>query len=445
MDKQDVKALCDRILAFSGADEAEVIYHEVASALTRFAKNQIEQNVAEVVADVSFRGIWGKKIARVTTSKFDDDSLRRLVQTAEEVAKVQRDMPDLLPLPDTQEYQTVDHFCETTAGYSPEARAKMVADHIVPVKAKGLTAAGMFKTGFQAIAVVNSKGLSAYDRFSEASFSTQTMGDKGAGVAAKSTPRVAEVDIQALTATAIEKCVASEDPQPLEPGEYTVILEPSAASNLLMFTGGLGFSGLAHIEGRTPFVGKIGEKIFGENITIEDNAYHEITGGVPFDFEGLPRQRVVLVENGVLKTVLHDRQTAQKMDTETTGHSLPQPNASGPWPFNLLLHPGDQSPEEILKSTKRGILVTQFHYTNIVNPMELSLTGMTRNGTFMIEDGKITHAVKNMRFTESVIKAFSNVTAIGNDLTLATSMFGGGYLVPTLRVENFTFSSATDF
>ncbi len=445
MDQNEVIRLCEQALGYSSADETEVIYHEVASALTRFANNQIEQNVAEVVADLTFRGVWGQKTARVTTSRFDEPSLRRVAATAEEVARTQRDNPDLLPLPGEQAYQTSDHYCAETASFTPERRAELVSTHIGPVAQAAYTAAGIFQTGHQAVAVANSNRLRAYDRFSQATFSTQVMGDDGAGFASHVHHRAETVDIGALTERALEKCRASQVPQPLEPGEYTVILEPSAVSNLLMFMGPLGFNALAHIEGRSPFGGKVDEKVLGENITIEDNAYHEQAGGVPFDFEGMPRQRVTLIDRGVLKSLVHDRRTAAQMQTETTGHALPQPNPNGPWAMNLMIQPGDQSPEEIIQSTRRGILVTQFHYTNIVNPMELSITGMTRNGTYMIEDGKITHAVKNMRFTESVIKALSNVSAVGNDIKLASSTFGGGYLVPTLRIENFTFSSATDF
>jgi PmbA protein len=240
------------------------------------------------------------------------------------------------------------------------------------------------------------------------------MGKQGSGFAMGAFSRVGRIDIEALSRRAIDKCLRSEDPRPLEPGSYTVILEPSATSNLMMFMGMLAFNGLAHAEKRSPFAGKLGQRVFGDNVTIEDNAYHDLAHGMPFDFEGLPRQRVTLVEGGVLQGLIHDRRTAKLMKTESTGHALPQPNPSGPWPLNLMLQPGEQTPEEILAGTKKGILVTQFHYTNIVNPMEISLTGMTRNGTFMVEDGQIVHAVKNMRFTESVIKAFNHVSAIGN-------------------------------
>jgi predicted Zn-dependent protease len=445
MDERAVRKVCGRILELSLADEAEVIYHETASALTRFANNQIEQNVAEVVSQITFRGIWGKKTASVTTSRVDEASLKRLVETAAEVAAVQKDSPGLLPLPAPQTYAETDHFCEATAACTPEDRARGIGEHIRPIKERELTGAGIFTTGYQAVAVANSCGVWAYDRFTEAAFSTQVMGGEGSGFAAATGARVADIDIPALTERAIDKCVASAAPEPLAPGEYTVILEPAAVSNLLLFAAGSAFGALAHIEQRSPLNGRLGDKVLGDNISIEDNAYHAIGLGLPFDFEGMPRQRVTLVTDGVLQRLVHDRRTAAKMDTETTGHSLPQPNMSGPWPFNLTLIPGEQSHDEIIASTKQGILVTQFHYTNVVNPMELSVTGMTRNGTFMVKDGKIAHAVRNMRFTESVIKALSNVTAVGNDLTLATSLFGGGFVVPTLRVENFTFSSATEF
>lgn len=445
MEASKIRELCDRVLELSGAEETEVTYFEVATALTRFANNQIEQNVSEVVANIMVRGHWGKKIARVTGSRFDDDSLRRLMTKAAEIATVQKDSPDLQPLAESQTYQPTDHFCELTASASPDERARGVREHILPVSAKGLTASGIYSTGYQTVAIANSRGLWAHDRFSTGSFSTQVMGAQGAGFAVQTSPSIKRVDIATLTDRAMGKCLGSENPANLQPGEYTVILEPSAVSNLLMFCGMLAFNAQAHIEGRTPFAGKVGEKVFGDNITIRDNAFHELATGVPFDFEGMPRQNTTLIDRGVLASLVHDRSTAAKTETTSTGHALPQPNPNGPVPLNLCLEPGEQTPEEIIAATPKGILVTQFHYTNLVNPMELSITGMTRNGTFMVENGRITGAVKNMRFTESVIKAFSNVTAVGSDLTLASSTFGGGYLVPTLRIEKFNFSSATEF
>lgn len=445
MNQSEIKQICEKILGFSNADEAEVIFHQNALALTRFANNQIEQNVAENVNDVTFRGVWGKKTARVTSSKYDDESLKRLVTLAEEAASVQREIPDLEPVTSQKEYETVEHFDEATAACTPETRAEGVSRHVAMVKEKGLVAAGIFSTSMQTVAIANTAGLYATDSFTSANFSSQVMGDVGSGLGAATRVKVQDIDIEDLSNRAIDKCLGSEKPTSIEPGEYTVVLEPAAASNLLMFTGHLGFNALAHMEGRSPFANKVGEKVFGDNITIEDNAYNDLAPGVPFDFEGMPRQQVKLIENGVLKNIVHDRRTARAMNTETTGHGLPVPNPNGPYPMNLVLQPGDKTPEEIIKDTKKGVLVTQFHYTNMVNPMRISITGMTRNGTFLIEDGKVTSAVKNMRFTESVIKALSNVTAIGCDLTLASSTFGGGYLVPTLRIDNFTFSSKTDF
>jgi predicted Zn-dependent protease len=445
MDEKQAKKICDKLLKFTDADEAEVLFHETSSALTRFANNQIEQNVSEAVADVTFRGVWGKRTARVTTSRFDDAALKRVADKTKEIASVQKDNPELLNIPEPQKYEKIEHFCEKTAFFTPEDRAEAVARHIKPVKAKKLTAAGIYETGFDSVAVANSKGLWAFDFFTKATFSTQVMGGVGSGFANAIQTKTEDIDIDALTLRAIDKCVSSEKPKAIKPGEYTVILEPDAVSNLLMFTSWLAFNALSYIEKRSPMTGKLGQKVFGDKITIKDDAYAKLSSGVPFDFEGMPRKRLTLVEKGVLKNLAHDRRTAKMMGVETTGHALPQPNPSGPYAMNLNIAPGKDSPEKIIKSTKNGVLVTQFHYTNVVNPMQLSITGMTRNGTFMIENGEIAYAVKNMRFTESVIKALSNVSAIGNDPTCASSTFGGGYVVPTLRIEKFTFSSGTEF
>jgi predicted Zn-dependent protease len=232
----------------------------------------------------------------------------------------------------------------------------------------------------------------------------------------------------------------------MPPGAYVVVLEPAAVTDILEFMAWFGFGGLGFVEGRTFMAGKLGQKVLGDNITILDDAYHSLQQGLPFDFEGLPRQRLTLVENGVAKAVVHDRVTARRAQTQTTGHALPQPSAEGPYPLDLVLSSGNSSVEEMISSTERGILVTRFHYTNLVEPMDLVLTGMTRDGTFLIEKGKVAAPLKNLRFTQSVVEALREVELISREQKTTHSDWGpGSYTAPALKIRRFNFSSGTQF
>lgn len=446
MERERAREICERTLSFTSADEAEVILQGGSSALTRFANNRIEQNVNERGYHISVRTVLGRKVGRASTNIFDDDSLKKAARAAQLIAKYQKDDEELLPMPEPQEYSEIPNFVEATAGFSPANRAEAVSDLINRCRAQeGLTTAGIFSNEAQYLALANSKGLLAYEGMTSAVFSATVMTDDSAGWAEDNSKDVAKIDLAGVADTATDKALSSRSPVAIEPGEYTVVLEPAAVGNLIIYLGYLAFGALACQEGRSFLSDKLGEKVFGENITIEDNVYHELSAGLPFDFEGMPRRSVMLVENGVAKNVVHDRKTAEKAGAQTTGHGLPVPNTSGPIPLNLVFQPGDDTLEEMIASTKKGILVTQFHYANTVNPMKLVITGMTRNGTFLIEDGKVSKPIKNLRMTESLEKILNNVEMIGKDQVKRRGFFGGGLVVPALKVNNFTFSSGTEF
>jgi predicted Zn-dependent protease len=446
VNRDEAKKICDKVLSYSSAQETEVIMQSGSSALTRFANNQIEQNVNETGVSLSVRTVFGKKVGRASTNMLDEKSLKKMVGAAQILARVQPDDEELLPMPQAQRYTELKNYVEATADFGPKERAEALKSLISRCrKEKNLTASGIFSNEDRLLALANSRGLFACDRMTEAVFSATVMTDDSAGWAEETNKDVREIDFEGVGNIAIEKAVSSKKPAAIKPGEYTVILEPSAAGDLLIFLGWLAFGALAYQEGRSFLSGKLGQKVFGENITIEDDVYHDMASGLPFDFEGMPRQRVALIEKGVAKNVVHSRRTAKKAKTETTGHGLPEPNTSGPIPLNLALAAGNSTLEEMIKSTEKGILVTQFHYTNTVNPMKLILTGMTRNGTFLIENGKVNGAVKNLRFTESLEKVLSNVEMLGKELVKTRGFFGGGLVTPAMKVRNFTFSSATEF
>jgi PmbA protein len=243
---------------------------------------------------------------------------------------------------------------------------------------------------------------------------------------------------------AVRKAIAAQNPEAIEPGEYTVILEPAAVADMLMFLGFLGFSALAAQEGRSFMCGQIGSRVMGDNITIWDDGLDPAGLPMPFDFEGVPKEKVVLIDRGIASGFVHDSATASQEDRLSTGHALPAPNTYGPMPINLFMAPGDSTLDEMISSTERGILVTRFHYTNPVHPVKVIITGMTRDGTFLVENGRVTRPVRNLRFTDSVPRAFSEVLSMSRERKLQAGYFGGA-LVPSMKVGRFAFTGATEF
>jgi predicted Zn-dependent protease len=253
-----------------------------------------------------------------------------------------------------------------------------------------------------------------------------------------------KLDFMDIAETAIEKAVMARNPREIEAGEYTVVLEPPAVAELVSFLGWMGFGAQGYIDGRSSLCGKLGTKIAADSVNISDDVYHPDSTGFCFDFEGSVRQRVDLVVDGVSEALVHSKRTARKMNVEPTGHAFAEPNNWGPMPMNLVMDTGDDSFEDMISSTKDGLLVTHFHYVNVADPTDLVLTGMTRDGLFRIKDGKVIGAVRNMRFTESVFKALKNIVMICDEAQPANEE-GSSVIVPAVKIENFRFSSKTDF
>jgi predicted Zn-dependent protease len=295
------------------------------------------------------------------------------------------------------------------------------------------------------LAVANTEGQFCWAPSTQASITTVvTGGDGGSGFAEAFAADVAELDPEAVGRRAAEKARDSQGPRDTEPGRYTVVLEPSAVSTPIGFLAWIGFGGRSLLEGRSCFSGKQGRRVVAPSVTIFDDALSPLTLGVPFDFEGVPRRRVDLIKDGVFVDAVYDLRTAKQAGKETTGHALPPPNPEGPFPLNLLMEPGDTTLEEMIASTERGLLVTRFHYSNVVHPVESTITGMTRDGTFMIERGEIASPVKNLRFTQSIVEALSNVEAIGRDTELASEFFFSSSRVPALKVDGWHFTGRSD-
>lgn len=442
-----LQEIAARSLRRATADQTEVIVTSSNSLLTRFAANTIHQNVSETDVSVRIRSIVDRKTGVASGNRVEDDDLARLVQSAETAARFQQPNPEIQSLPKPRPIKAVNAFRESTASFTPMQRAEAVRSIIKQSRDHGLEAAGAFSNEQQEFLVANSLGVSAYHRGTVAHLVTVVMGDDSSGYASSASLDVSDIDAAAVGKVAVDKALQGRHPSDLEPGEYTVILEEEAVADMLFMLGYIGLGALAFQERRSFMTGKLGEKITGDNITIWDDG-HDLRGlPMSFDFEGVPKEKVILVENGTARNVVYDTFTAaREQGRSSTGHSLPAPNGMGPIPIHLFMAPGTATKEEMLASTERGIWVTRFHYTNPVHPVQSVITGMTRDGTFLIENGKITRPLKNLRFTQSILEAFANAEMLGNDLKMVKDDWNSlATCAPAAKVRNFRFTGTTDF
>jgi len=435
--------LAERVLRLSDADETEVHIDFVADALTRFANNTIHQNVADQSLNVSVRTVFDGRTARASTNKTDDESLRRAVAASATLARSQPKNPDLLPMPGPQTYPKVNRYFPETAGASPKDRAVAVAGVTELAEQNKQTAAGIFSTGASITAMANSKGLFASYRQSRAEFSITIMEQDSSGWAKASAPDRGQIDPEQLAQRASEKAAASRHPKEVEPGRWTVILEPAAVLDLVGFLF-YDFAGTAVLDQRSCFTNRIGKQVMGENVSIHDDVTHKLQSGPPFDGEGMPRQTVLLVERGSPRHLVYARSTAKKMKTRPTGHGLPLPNQDGEAPFNLVFAGGNTSLETMLATTDRGILLTRLWYIREVDPYEKILTGMTRDGTFLVENGKISSGIRNLRFNQNILEMLSNVGQM-SPAVRAAGEESFDMVVPAMKVRDFHFTEVTKF
>jgi PmbA protein len=440
---KELERIAEKILKLSDADETEVDAGAATDALTRFANNTIHQNVAEHTLGISVRAVVDGRTARATTNKTDDESLHRVVASAVTLARNQPKNPDLLPLIGKQKYQKVSRFFLATAGTTPEDRAKAVARVCKMADKRKQTAAGIFASGSHSSLMANSRGLIAGYEQTRSEFSVTILEANSSGWAKANSPDIRKLDPEELAERASSTAANSRAPHEVPAGRYTTILSPSAVLDLVGFLF-YDFAGTAVLDKRSCLTGRLGKKVFGDNITIWDDAYHPLQSGAPYDGEGVPRQKVLLVDRGIPKNLVYSRATAKKMKTKSTGHGFSLPNEYGEAPMNLVFSGGDKSTDEMIRTTDRGILVTRLWYIREVDPYEKILTGMTRDGTFLIENGRVSGGVRNFRFNESVIEMLSNVEMLGPAVRAAGEE-SFEMVVPPMKVRDFHFSEVTKF
>jgi PmbA protein len=439
----ELERIAAKILKLSEADETEVDVSAAVDALTRFANNTIHQNVAEHTLGISVRAVVDGRTARASTNKTDEESLRRAVASAMTLARNQPRNPDLLPLIGKQKYQKVSRFFSSTAETTPQDRARAVTRVCKMAEKNKQTAAGIFSSGSHSSVMANSRGLVARYEQTRSEFSVTILESNSSGWAKSNSPDVRKIDPEELAERAANTAAGSRSPKEIPAGRYTTILRPSAVLDLVGFLF-YDFAGTALLDKRSCLTGRIGRKVFGENISIWDDAYHPLQGGPPYDGEGVPRQKVLLVDRGVPKNLVYSRATAKKMKTRPTCHGFSLPNEYGEAPMNLVFSGGDKTTEEMIRTTERGILVTRLWYIREVDPYEKILTGMTRDGTFLIENGKVAGGVRNFRFNQSVIEMLSNVEMLGPAVRAAGEE-SFEMVVPPMKIRDFHFSEVTKF
>lgn len=459
LDQTKAQKIFDTVRKFSSSDEVEILFNATSSSLTRFANNTIHQNVAEVNETASIRVAFDGKTARATTNRFDDDSLKRAVQSAESIAKVQEPNPELLPLASPEEARSTEktpsRWFEQTAAVSPGDRAEAVEKIVSIAKQNKLTTAGIYSSAEGEEGLMNSKGVSVFHRRTFAEVSITMLAEDSSGWQKFNSPDVREVEHVRLAEVAAQKARDSRCPQELAPGKYTVVLEPAAVLDLVGFMF-WDFGGMAILDQRSFLNNRIGTPLFGENITIQDDAYHPLQSGAPFDGEGVARKKIGLVEKGVVKRLAFARSTARKMREseyadkvgliEATGHGFPLPNEMGEMPANIVFVTpgGEQTVDQMIAGTERGILITRLWYIREVDPYEKILTGMTRDGTFLIEGGKVRHGIRNFRFNQSLIEMLRNVEVMGRPVR-SSGEESFDMVVPAMRVRDFNFTEVTKF
>lgn len=443
----EMRRIADAVIAGSraGQTEVEVFWHN--SALTRFANNYIHQNVEQTDVDVRVRAVIGQKIGIASTNEISDEALAGVAAKAYEIARHQRENEDFRSLPGPEPVQRADAWAEATARCGPEERAAVVAQICDASSRAGLTAAGAFHTTSHELALANSLGVFAHHTETQADINTVIMSETSSGYAARVSKDIGDIDGDDVAREAVDRALRGVAPRAVDPGEYEVILEPYAVCDLLDFFSYLSFGALPFMEKRSFLAGRIGERVMDEKITIWDDGLSPEGIPTPFDYEGLPKQKVTFIDGGVAKGVVWDSYLAGRQggDQRSTGHALPAGSTIGALPLHLFMATGDASMGDMIKDVKRGLWVSRFWYTRAVHPLNVVTTGMTRDGTFLIEDGKVVGPVRDMRFTQGYVDALNSVDMVGKDAALVLGDSGGGVRrVPALKLAKWTFTGVKE-
>jgi predicted Zn-dependent protease len=449
LSRDEMQSIVEKTIAASKADAIEVDVTSTVTGNTRFAANQLSTSGEISDTTVAIESHFGAKHAVVTTNDLTDDGISAAVAKSESIARLAPDDPENMPALGAQQYEAVPAFFDTTAGLTALDRAKAALTALDTTRHdKGITCAGFLNTGSRARLQGNKSGLSAYHRHTTANYTltVRTSDGTGSGWAGADNDDWSKIDFAAVAAHAVEKARASRNPVAIEPGRYTVILEPQAVGDLVQLTA-FGLQARAADEGRSPFAksgggNKVGDKVAADNVTLFSDPADPQLLSQPFDNDGYPLSRQVWIENGVLKQLAYTRFWAQKQGKPFIGNPFGGGGFGGSVPLKLA--GGNTSLEDMIKGTDRGVLVTRFWYLRMVDPRVLLITGLTRDGTFLIEQGKISKAVKNFRFNDSPLFLMANAEALGPAVRLAGTEIGGDIVMPPVKAHDFNFTSLSD-
>lgn len=437
--EEEAKAILTKVVKLSKANECTATLEGSIEGNIRYALNSVSTSGIISNCELAVQVAFGKKVGTATINQFDDASLQRVVRRAEELAKLAPDNPEFVPAIGKQSYTPTKTFVDKTAAVSPEYRAQVANDSIVPSKAAKCVAAGFFTDGNRFSATANSNGNFAYQRSTSADFTctVRTEDGRGSGWVASNVADISQFNAKSAIQTAIDKATRSADAKALEPGKYTVILEPAATAGLLAFMI-RGFDAREADEGRSFLTKKgggnrLGEKVFDERVTLYADPAEPGAEVIPWDEDGLPRERTPIITKGVVDYLQYSRYWAKLKGKKAIGQ-----------PQNLIMVGGDKSTMDLVKTTKKGVLVTRTWYIRMVDPQTVLLTGLTRDGTFYIEDGEIKYPIKNFRFNESPVIMLNNVEEIGKPIRVGSDETSLTYLLPPLKIRDFTFTSLSD-
>ena len=449
LEQNQAQDLCQQVFTRCGEYPAEVILVYKEQALTRFANNAIHQNVVEHNLTVYLRLLHGKRLGMASTNQVDHTALDELVSRAQTNAKASPEDPNYPGLAKPANFSPIDCFDHSTAVYAPELRADQVGVVCRLANEKGLNASGAFTTGINGLTYANTQDVFAHHAITEADFQTVVMAEDSSGRAQASSAKVSELDPESIGLEAIHKAINGRNPRNIEVGEFPVILDPYVTDDLLDMLNMYGMGGQTVLDGRSWMNDRLGEKVMSPSVSIWDDGLDSRGMPAPFDSDGVPKQRVDIVSKGVVNTPVYDRYTANMAGTTSTGHALPPyfppyMHSIGPIGLNLFMAPGDSSLDDMIQSTKRGLYITRFWYTRLVHPRDCIVTGMTRDGVFMVENGEIAYPVKNLRFTQSYVGALAGVETIGRDTRLLKSEYGShAKCVPAIKLNSFNFTGVT--
>lgn len=433
------KAILDKVIKLSKADECTAQLSGSIDGNIRFALNNVSTSGIVDNTELAVQVAFGKRVGIATINEFDDASLERVVRRAEDLARLAPENPEFIPAVQKQDYQPSPTFSESTAAIDPEFRAKVAADSIAPCKGHGLIAAGFLEDGQSFTAIANSNGNFGYQRGTRFDYTctVRTEDGRGSGWVGRNLKDAADFKADQDIRIAMRKASESSEAKALEPGKYTVILEPAAAAGLISFMMNF-FDARQADEGRS-FLSKkgggnkLGEQVYDPRVNITADPWHPGAPVLPWDEEGLPREKMAIVENGKIANLNYSRFWAQKNGKRAIGE-----------PGNLLMAGGDKSIADLVRTTEKGILVTRTWYIRMVDPQTVLLTGLTRDGTFYIENGQIKYPVKNFRFNESPVIMLNNIDELGKPVRVAGDESSFLMMIPPMRLRDFTFTSLSD-